>query len=557
MEFKKYNPKNLSFVLKIFLGFFILGIIPLIIHFVYTMNNFDYVKNQVTREILSKNNLVSEQNNIQKKEIEKTIELGEKIIFEQKIKFRNYFLCIFFTCLALFIYLSLKMSKRIVYFTNQMEFVLKQAKNGDYSARVKIDSEDEFSKIGRAFNEMAGALSKARKKELEYLEKKKKVNCVLKKTVKKRIAAEKSLLENQKQLENIVNERTDALKKANQSLVSTIRELNSNRRIASIISKLSDDLYRCTDIDETFIVAGEACSELFSEFSGAVLGYDEKKGFLKPVYQWNSKGVLHGTLPVKKCPAMLYRTNLNKDNEKSKALCPHIQRHDSRDFYCVPVFDMGENIGVISVNSIKNNTEISERKWQEVKTALCAVTDYFKASFINLSLKNRLKIESVQDKLTGLYNRRFMEISLKKEISRAKRTDTYLGVLMFDVDFFKRFNDRFGHEAGDRILSEIGKWLLNNLRKEDIICRYGGEEFLVILPGINPENLESKAELVRKGIENDIRIKYETQLLSVTVSIGGCCLNAEHLNESIVSMADNALYKAKQSGRNRARFCES
>jgi diguanylate cyclase (GGDEF)-like protein len=150
-----------------------------------------------------------------------------------------------------------------------------------------------------------------------------------------------------------------------------------------------------------------------------------------------------------------------------------------------------------------------------------------------------------------------MEISLKKEISRAKRTDTYLGVLMFDVDFFKRFNDRFGHEAGDRILSEIGKWLLNNLRKEDIICRYGGEEFLVILPGINPENLESKAELVRKGIENDIRIKYETQLLSVTVSIGGCCLNAEHLNESIVSMADNALYKAKQSGRNRARFCES
>lgn len=554
MDFRNYHPKNLSFVLKIFLGFFILGIIPLIVHFLYTMNNFEYVKKQVTSELSGDKSYYSQ--NHESDKIKKTMDLAGKIIDEQRSRFRNYFLWLFFTCLALFFYLFIKISRRIIGFSNEMEHVLEYAKNGDYSARIKVDSSDEFGRLGRAFNEMAEALAVSREKEAEYLKKEKKVNSVLKKTVKKRINAEKLLIENQRELEHIVSERTAALKKANQSLVSTIRELNYKRRASSILSKLSDELYRCSDIKNTFNVVGEACSDLFPEFSGAVLAYDETKGLLKPVYQWNSKGVLHGTLPVKKCHAMLYRSNLRTGCVKSKSLCAHIERYDYRSFYCVPVFDMGENIGVISINAAGDNSEINERKWQEMESTLSAVTEYFKSAFINLSLKNRLKKESVQDKLTGLYNRRFMEASLKKEISRAKRMKSFLGVLMFDVDFFKRFNDSYGHEAGDRVLKEIGRWLLNNLRKEDITCRYGGEEFIVILPGIDPENLKLKAESVRKGIEKDIRIKYEKLLLNVTVSIGGCCLKDEHLNESIVSLADNALYKAKQAGRNRVEVCE-
>lgn len=560
MNFKKYHPQNLSFVFKIFFGFFILGILPLFVHFVYTMNNFDYVRKQVAAEIDSCNDLVlltADKKDLKNHNVKAKMDLAKKIIDEQILRFKYYFLFLFLICVSAFLYFSIKIVSRIVGFSNELERVIENAKNGDYSARVKVDFRDEFGRLGKAFNEMAEALSLSHEKELHYLKKERKINSVLKKTVKKRIEAEKSLIENQRELENIVKERTAALSKANQSLVATIRELNYKRRASSTLSKMSDNLYKCDDINSTFNVVGEACSDLFSEFSGAILAYDDSKGYLKPVYQWNSKGVLHGALPVKKCPGMLYREKIKNEKSKKGSFCSHINRYENRSFYCVPVFNMGDNIGMISINAPMDNSEINDRKWQEMEITLSAVTDYFKAAFINLSLKNRLTKESIQDKLTGLYNRRFMEISLKKEVSRAKRTNSFLGVLMFDVDFFKRFNDEYGHESGDKILREIGRWLLNNLRKEDIICRYGGEEFLVILPGIVPENMAVRAESIRKGIKENVKVKYENKVLSVTVSIGACCLKGEYLDETLVSIADDALYKAKKLGRNRIEVCDN
>lgn len=558
MNFKKYHPGNLSFVFKIFLGFFILGILPLFGHLIYTMNNFDYVRKQVTAEVeLSgyKNTLPVKSEEFKKYDIEEKIKLAEKIIDDQISRFTYYFIFIFIICLFIFIYLFLKISNRILVFSRELERVIENAKNGDYSSRVKVDFKDEFGRLGKAFNEMAEALSVSHEKEIYYLKKERKINSVLKNTVKKRIEAEKSLIQNQRELESIVKERTAALSKANQSLVATIRELNYKRRASSILSKMSDSLYQCMDIHSTFNVVGEACSDLFPEFSGAVLAYDDSKGYLKPVYQWNSKGVLHGALPVKKCPGMLYRTKIKNENLKDDSFCTHIKRYESRKFYCVPVFNIGDNIGMISINASIDNSEINERKWLEMEITLSAVTDYFKAAFINLSLKNRLTKESVQDKLTGLYNRRFMESSLKKEISRAKRNNDFLGVLMFDVDYFKKFNDEYGHEAGDKILREIGRWLLNNVRKEDIVCRYGGEEFLLILPGIGHENMGTRAESIRKGIEEEVKVKHHNKVLSVTVSIGACSLKGEYLSEALVSMADYSLYNAKNSGRNKIEIC--
>jgi diguanylate cyclase (GGDEF)-like protein len=559
MKQKKFHPENLSFVFKIFICFFIVGIVPLIIHTVFILNDFKNLEKSVVQEIKHYES-VNNKEKSDKKNLNTPsgrTEFAKKIIDEQLGKYKTYLIWLFLVSFSVYVILSLKIVKMIVKPAKEMKKVLEALKQGDYSRRVRIDSRDELGELGESFNEMTEALISSRRKNNKSLEGEKKANLKLKEAVRKRVKAEKSLLENQKDLEKKVNERTKALRKANQSLVSTIRELNSRRRDLSVLTGMYDDLYKCKNKEDTYKIVGKACSMLFPDFSGAILSYDETKGFLKPVYQWNSGGVLHGAVPVKDCPAMVYRACIRSFSSSTYSDCPHISRHTSREFYCSPVFSMEENVGVISLNLNTEEESFSESKWREMQMVLSTVTDYFKAAYINLSLRNRLKNESVKDRLTGLYNRRYMDSALVNEISRAKRYSSSLGILMFDVDYFKKFNDSYGHDAGDRILKEIGRWLLRNIRKEDIACRYGGEEFVIMLPGIVSQDLVKKGELIKEGISNEVNIVYEKESLSVTVSIGACCLSGNALDESVISKADDALYRAKSKGRNCMELCSS
>ena len=118
-------------------------------------------------------------------------------------------------------------------------------------------------------------------------------------------------------------------------------------------------------------------------------------------------------------------------------------------------------------------------------------------SLSNLNLRETLQHQSIRDPLTGLFNRRYMDETLERERQRAARSDTSLGVIMLDIDHFKKFNDMFGHEAGDTVLEELGVLLKNHVRGSDIACRYGGEEFVLILPESPLEIVIERAELIR------------------------------------------------------------
>ena len=167
-------------------------------------------------------------------------------------------------------------------------------------------------------------------------------------------------------------------------------------------------------------------------------------------------------------------------------------------------------------------------------------------------LQTFVREQSIRDPLTGLYNRRYMEEALKQHLSHVTRHLHPLGVMMIDIDHFKGFNDRYGHRAGDGLLRELGKFLQNHIRAEDIACRYGGEEFLLIMPDTLQETALRRAEQLRQEVRT-LRVENAGQPHEeITLSLGVAIYPVHgHTIETLLRAADSALYRAKQEGRDR------
>lgn len=182
----------------------------------------------------------------------------------------------------------------------------------------------------------------------------------------------------------------------------------------------------------------------------------------------------------------------------------------------------------------------------------------FALALNNAQAHHQLQHLAVIDPLTGLYNRRFGLARLGEELQRAARADSSLGVLMLDVDHFKAINDDHGHLAGDRVLAQVADRLKQICREGDITVRYGGEEFLILLPGASPDNALSLAERICRAI-NELVVDCGSLGLKVTISIGVACYPDQDIDrpEQLIERADDALYRAKQAGRNRVQSCPS
>jgi diguanylate cyclase (GGDEF)-like protein len=167
------------------------------------------------------------------------------------------------------------------------------------------------------------------------------------------------------------------------------------------------------------------------------------------------------------------------------------------------------------------------------------------AALVQVDLVHRLERQSRADPLTGLGNRRAFDEALAAELARARRAERPLGLVIVDVDHFKRFNDRHGHQAGDDALASVGRVLLAEARAGDRACRIGGEEFAVVLPGADEAAAAAVAERIRRGVEGAPAQE------RMTVSLGVASMEGEEDAESLVARADARLYAAKAAGRNR------
>jgi diguanylate cyclase (GGDEF)-like protein len=193
--------------------------------------------------------------------------------------------------------------------------------------------------------------------------------------------------------------------------------------------------------------------------------------------------------------------------------------------------------------------DITERK--KIEDELKRANDNLQAHIIEIeSLQAKLREQAVRDPLTGLFNRRYLKETLDREISRAQREKKTIGFIIMDLDHFKQVNDTYGHKAGDMVLQKLGGLIIRNLRVEDIPCRYGGEEFTIMMPGASLEKTVERANFLLREI-NEMAIRYDNANIKVAVSMGVSVFPDHGAGEEdALIRADRALYRAKELGRN-------
>lgn len=348
-----------------------------------------------------------------------------------------------------------------------------------------------------------------------------------------------------------------ALQALHLKLTRWVGELDKRTHEITILNQMGKMLQSCKRVDEFHSVTMRYVEQLFPRDHGAVYLFNDSGKFMEAVCMWGKEPIEHGFSPDD-CWGLrgghLYSAEAP---ENLNMLCRHIRaRGIDRNFIytvCVPMMAQGETIGMFHLRSEQKEKmpgNMMEKRKFAKEQLVVAVAEHITLALSNLKLQDTLRQQSIQDSLTGLFNRRYMKDSLEREIYRAKRHDIPFGVIMLDIDYFKKFNDEYGHDVGDMVLEKIGRLVKMTVRPEDIPCRYGGEEFLIILPGAGREGTNQCATRIIEETRK-LKIKNKNMLLgSVTVSLGVASypINGDTA-EAIVKAADTAMFNAKNAGR--------
>src|ERR1022692_3106060 len=215
-------------------------------------------------------------------------------------------------------------------------------------------------------------------------------------------------------------------------------------------------------------------------------------------------------------------------------------------YLCIPILAQGETLGILHLQATDEALQLNASELS-FKTTFAAQVGL---SIANIRLREALRTQSVRDALTGLYNRRYLEEVLDREVRRAARAAQSLGLLMIDLDHFKSFNDTYGHEAGDAVLRETGLSLTKGIRAEDFVCRFGGEEFVVILPTADLEASCARAERLRLKMKELTILHQGRSMGMLTISVGVAVFPEHAMSpKELMAAADAAMYEAKRGGR--------
>jgi diguanylate cyclase (GGDEF)-like protein/PAS domain S-box-containing protein len=340
-------------------------------------------------------------------------------------------------------------------------------------------------------------------------------------------------------------EKDLARQRLDQQTESMMTELQKRSERATLLAKLGELLQSCITREEVFAAALGFAPKIFPASRGAIALLNPSRNLADVIGSWTDCRV--GALEFEPTACWALRTGHphRVPADDSTAPCAHAAGVNV-SYLCIPILAQGETLGIMHFQAIEEGPQL-EGAELSFKTTFAGQVGL---SLANIRLREALRIQSVRDVLTGLYNRRYLEETLEREVRRAARAQQSLGILMIDLDHFKTFNDSYGHDAGDAVLRETGMALTKGVRAEDFVCRFGGEEFVVMMPTADLKSSCARAERLRLKMK-ELTILHQGKAMGmVTISVG-VAVFPEHGTspKELMAAADAALYQAKRAGR--------
>ena len=342
-------------------------------------------------------------------------------------------------------------------------------------------------------------------------------------------------------------DREEKLHTANERLQVLVNETDRRNRQMSLLQEMSDVFQACQTSGETYSAISHFAPQFFPDYAGALYILNNSANLYEMTATWGETAALELVFGTDECWCLRRTRIFLAADPRNTMNCRHVSGSLPGSYLCVPMMAQGEVMGIFH---LRKATAESPEQIQAIGQFAAAVAERMALALANLKLRETLRNQAIRDSLTGLYNRRYLEETLERELSRNKRQGTPLGVIMLDLDHFKEYNDTYGHHAGDELLCALGQLIQDQIRQEDIACRFGGEEFLLIIPGAQMEIVLERAQELILSVRH--LHQQSPSLRAITVS-AGVAIFPDHgsSGREVIKAADAALYQAKEAGRDR------
>lgn len=360
--------------------------------------------------------------------------------------------------------------------------------------------------------------------------------------ISERMAARKELEDLASHLDTKVRERTEALEASNARWQQRNLELLAVNEMSGLITA-------CDDEQELASLAATYQQRLFPDSSGAV--YLEHGESLRITASWGDDATFTDAIAHEDCWALRRGHTHIVQGRSPDLICPHVHvpetTIDPGFMVCAPLRTGYGTVGLLHVR-IGPSDDDSEQMRASAELLLQGIAEHMGLALANLRMRRTLQDQAIRDPLTGLYNRRYLDSTAGRMLAQTRRYGQPLSVLVADIDRFKVINDTAGHDVGDLVLSRIAALMTQELRDADLLCRYGGEEFVLVLPDTDLQRAADAAERIRVAIEQVPM----ADRIRVTVSLGVATYDVQDSAlPDIITRADEAMYRAKQEGGNR------
>jgi diguanylate cyclase (GGDEF)-like protein len=355
------------------------------------------------------------------------------------------------------------------------------------------------------------------------------------------------------QMEQTRQHAAATLAQANSELTAAVAALEQRTHDVAVLSALGGALLRCATIEACYVVIAQAARQLFAAFDGALYIQRAHPPVVEAVAVWGTNETCPAALAPAACWALQHGSVFVEAYPDQVCACTHAPCAGLPAPICVPLVVDTTVLALLQLRfpdtTDRTSSLLRRSKPQQLARALA---EQATLGLANVRMRIALSEQVVRDPLTGLFNRRYLEETLAREQHRAARQRHPIGIIFLDIDHFKQVNDTWGHAAGDIVLRVVSRLLLANIRAEDVACRYGGEEFVLILPSAAEDITFARAELIRQQVQA-LQIVYEgTQLPPISISAGLAIMSdSTVVVAEVLRRADAALYQAKHAGRNR------